>query len=215
MQLSRLSRQREPWLTRQIVADMLGVDISKVRRMERSGELLPVIDERGVHRFRRETVLAMAKARGRVIGGIVAPPGVAAATAGRAFEMFDRGMSWRDVVLALQQTIPVVWALRDAYFEAKSHEMQQRDEGGAGDGSTGRPPPRSLRARIEEWRRELEARDRERQVEASEQRRRQAAIERRLRELLTQFRRGRLRGHGVSAEDVARLRAWLIANSDS
>jgi len=57
----------------------------------RSGELTSVIDERSVHRFRRETVFAMAVARGRVIRGIVAPPGVAIAIARQAFEMFDRG----------------------------------------------------------------------------------------------------------------------------
>lgn len=223
MSSSRLSRRRDPWLTRQIVADMLNVDISKVRRMQRSGELTSVIDERGVHRFRRETVFAMAIARGRVIHGIVAPPGVATAIARQAFEMFDRGKTWRDVVIALQQTVGVAHALCDAYFEAKVFEAQKRRAEEGGDATSDDAAPEAddsfaafQREQVEEWRRAQAAFEREQQSAEMAQRQRRAAVDRQLRELLAHLPGGgaaRAR-NGMSADDIARLRAWLTHNSE-
>ncbi len=102
---------KSEFITRIDVQHLLGVDRSKVKRMQRSGELPSVRDERGIHRFPRELVEQMAGARGRIVG---AAPGPITA---KAFAMFAQGKTWQEVVIALEQPTEVVRDLLAKYRE--------------------------------------------------------------------------------------------------
>jgi len=194
MSSDRIVRTRSNWITRRVVADMLGVDISKVRRMQRSNELLSVVDERGVHRFRRETIFAMAVARGRVVHGILVPPGVAPKIVAQAFEMFARGKTWQDVVIALMQRIDVARSLLAAYQEEQLFLAQKARAAENDDLETDDTAPEDndpfaalQREQAEQRSRSQEAFEREQQAWEASQRRRREELERRRVELLTRL----------------------------
>ena len=113
---------RSIWITRKGVERLLGIDNSKVRRMQKSGDLPFVRDENGVCRFPRREIERMAIEQGRVVS---AAPGH---VAGRAFAFFEQGKTWPEVVVLLDQngmgqTVDVVRALHAQYREGNAHRF--------------------------------------------------------------------------------------------
>lgn len=104
------------WITKKGVERLLGIDRSKVRRMQKAGELPFVRDERGVARFPRKEIEEMAQAKGRIIG---VPPGP---TAAKAFALFAQGKTWQEVMIALgqlnlAQPVEVVRKLHEQFLD--------------------------------------------------------------------------------------------------
>jgi hypothetical protein len=104
------------WITRKGVERLLGVDKSKVRRMQDAGELPFVRDERGVSRFPLKEIEEMAQARGRIIG---VPPGPVAA---KVFALLAQGKTWQEVMIALgqlgmAQPVEVVRKLHEQFLD--------------------------------------------------------------------------------------------------
>jgi hypothetical protein len=83
-------------MTRGTVAKLLGADISTVRRLEARGELHPRLGPGGIRYFNQREVLALRVHRLR-------SPSQAVETKVAAFEMFQRGVDWRDVAISLRQ----------------------------------------------------------------------------------------------------------------
>lgn len=83
-------------MTRGTVAKLLGVDVSTVRRLEVSGELHPRLGPGGIRYFDQHEVLALRARRLRA-------PSKAVEMKVMAFEMFQRGVDWRDVAIRLRQ----------------------------------------------------------------------------------------------------------------
>jgi hypothetical protein len=84
------------WLTRGDVARRLGVHVSTVRRLEARGELIPAIEEDGGLRyFHLYQVMTLKKRRVRKAQGQTAEIRLT------AFELFQRGVDWRDVAIRL------------------------------------------------------------------------------------------------------------------
>src|SRR5262245_8625511 len=83
-------------LTRQQVADQLGVGITTVLRMCRRGELHPKLGANGVWRYDPAEVVRLGAQRTN--------PGrrTAGQTAAAAYQMFDTGAELKDIVLTLQ-----------------------------------------------------------------------------------------------------------------
>lgn len=85
------------WLTRGDVARRLGVHVSSVRRLEARGDLVPVIEEDGGLRyFHLYQVVALKKRRARKAQEQAVEIRLA------AFELFRRGVDWRDVAIRLR-----------------------------------------------------------------------------------------------------------------
>jgi hypothetical protein len=104
------------WLTRGDVARRLGVHISTVRRLEARGELVPVIEEDGGLRyFHLYQVVMLKKGRTRKAQEQAAEVRVA------AFELFRRGVDWRDVAIRLHYDplrVHRLWRLYAAHEKA-------------------------------------------------------------------------------------------------
>jgi hypothetical protein len=84
------------WLTRGDVARHLGVHVSTIRRLEARGELIPHIEEDGGLRyFTLWHVAYLKKRRARKAQKQAAEIRLA------AFELFQRGVDWRDVAIRL------------------------------------------------------------------------------------------------------------------
>jgi hypothetical protein len=84
------------WLTRGDVARRLGVHVSTVRRLEARGDLIPKIEEDGgVRYFFLSQVINLMRRRTRAVQDQAAEIRVA------AFELFRRGIDWRDVAIRL------------------------------------------------------------------------------------------------------------------
>ena len=119
-------------LTRQQVADRLGISTSSVRRMEWD-KLHPVQDERGVWRFDDNEVKAIASEDGGRSGKRIAmsskrrrrdPRGRVAA---RVFIMFARRKSLREIVVATKQSPEAIRALyREWSTTLEEGEWQRR-----------------------------------------------------------------------------------------
>jgi len=112
------------WITRKGVERMLGIDNSKVRRMQKSGDLPFVRDEHGVCRFPRKEIELIAIAQGRI--GIAAPGHVT----GKAFTFFAQGKTWQEVVILLDQhgmgqTADVVRALHAQFRDRDKRRMPE------------------------------------------------------------------------------------------
>ena len=82
-------------LTRGGAARELGVNVSTVRRMEARGELVPEIDEVGIRWFSYYEVRALKQRRLRRMQDKGTEVQIA------AFELFRKGIDWRDVAIRL------------------------------------------------------------------------------------------------------------------
>jgi len=113
------------WITRRGVELLLGVDNSKVRRMQDAGELPFVRDSRGVYRFPRMEIERIAAARGRVIGASTGH------IAGTAFELFAQGKTWQEAVICLAklgvpQSVEAVRTLHAQFLERDRRPPEKR-----------------------------------------------------------------------------------------
>ena len=85
------------WLTRGAAARQLGVHVSTIRRLEARGELVPNIEEEGGLRyFTLWQVMELRDRRTRKARERAADIRLA------AFELFHRGLDWRDVAIRLR-----------------------------------------------------------------------------------------------------------------
>ncbi len=85
------------WLTRGAAARQLGVHVSTIRRLEARGELVPKIEEEGGLRyFTLWQVMEVRDPRTRKARERAADIRLA------AFELFHRGVDWRDVAIRLR-----------------------------------------------------------------------------------------------------------------
>ncbi|HXK19962.1 MAG TPA: MerR family transcriptional regulator [Polyangiaceae bacterium] len=84
------------WLTRGDLARRLGVHVSTIRRLEARGELVPKIEEDGGIRY--FTLWHLADLRGRRARKAREQD---AEIRLAAFELFRRGVDWRDVAIRL------------------------------------------------------------------------------------------------------------------
>lgn len=89
-------RPAERRLTRGDVAQHLGVNVSTVRRLEARGELHPHIGAGGIRYFSIWELDEFQKRR------IAAAHGRTVAMKLAAFELFRKGVDWRDVAIRLQ-----------------------------------------------------------------------------------------------------------------
>jgi hypothetical protein len=83
-----------------------------VRKYEQNGTLHPTVDEKGVHRFARDEVLTLERARGHREGAGGAVTGELAA---KVFELFRDGVSLPDIVIGTKQSPATIAALWDDY----------------------------------------------------------------------------------------------------
>jgi MerR family regulatory protein len=101
------------WLTRGDVARRLGVHVSTVRRLEARGDLIPKIEEEGgVRYFFLSQVIYLKRRRTRKVQEQAAEIRLA------AFELFRRGVDWRDVAIRLHYDplrIHRLWRLYSAH----------------------------------------------------------------------------------------------------
>jgi hypothetical protein len=96
-------------LTRGGAARELGVNVSTVRRMEVRGELVPEIDENGIRWFSYYEVRALKQRRVRKNQDKGAEIQIA------AFELFRKGVDWRDVTIRLRYDPRRVYRLWQLY----------------------------------------------------------------------------------------------------
>lgn len=107
------------WLTRGDVARRLGVHVSTVRRLEARGKLIPAIEEDGGLRyFHLYQVVALKRRRTRKAQEQAAEMRLA------AFELFRRGVDWRDVAIRLRYDPFRVHRLWRLYSVDKSSREQ-------------------------------------------------------------------------------------------
>jgi len=85
-------------MTRQAVAERLGISVASVRRME-GVELHPRVDAKGVHLFDPQEVEALAT--DRVATATTEPPTIAGEVAAAVFAALDEGESPARIVVAL------------------------------------------------------------------------------------------------------------------
>ena len=107
------------WLTRGDVARRLGVHVSTVRRLEARGELIPAIEEDGgVRYFTLWQVKTLNRRRTRKAQEQAAEIRL------RAFELFRRGVDWRDVAIRLHYDplrVRRLWHLYSAREKGAGH----------------------------------------------------------------------------------------------
>jgi hypothetical protein len=119
LDMGQLLLQRRPLtgMTRVAVCRILGVTRNAVTHYMRTGRLHTTIDARGVHRFDRAEVEALAQTRRlrrlQPISGEVAAD---------AFQLFNAGYSPAEVVIELAQQTEIIRALWEEY---KSLECQR------------------------------------------------------------------------------------------
>lgn len=106
--------ERQHKLTRRQVADRLGVSTSTVRRLE-FDELSPILDDSHVWRFDETEVDALAAKRPRNHSRVSSVRrrrrGKEGQVAARVFQMFARGMSLAQIVVATRQPPAAIRAL--------------------------------------------------------------------------------------------------------
>jgi len=105
------------WLTRETVARRLGITVSRLRQLEKAGELTPRPDFSGRARFDPAIVEKFGRAQlseRPKSGSRRAPTGAECA---RIFRMFEERKALRDIVVETEQPPRVVLELRRQYAE--------------------------------------------------------------------------------------------------
>lgn len=92
------SKSGEEFLSPVETRRLLGVSRTRIQQFERRGDLHPVVDERGVHRFARSEVERLRRARASRDEERTRRPKVPGDVAARVFELFDEGWTLPQIV---------------------------------------------------------------------------------------------------------------------
>lgn len=104
-----MEKKLSRWVTRREAAAILGCSYENVKRLQRIGQLHSYPDKRGVHRFDRREVEALAAKRG--VRAELAPEKQV-----EAFRLFKANASFDDVVLATRISPKELLELHERYL---------------------------------------------------------------------------------------------------